>query len=182
VIFKKKVAILPVLFFLLILSTFLYLLSIDRNPSEVPSALLDKKIPLFKTNTLLTKKIFISSNELKGKISIVNFFATWCKPCRDEHPYIKKLSIIQNIKTVGINYKDNNNKTKQWLSKSGNPYSIIAIDKKGTIAIDWGVYGIPETFIIDSNGIIKYRHVGPINKKIYKKIVLMLNELQNESK
>ena len=180
--FKKKIAILPVLFFLLILSTFLYLLSIDRNPSEVPSALLDKKIPMFKTSTLLAKKIFISSNELKDKISIVNFFATWCKPCRDEHPYIKQLSNIKNIKTIGINYKDNNNKTKKWLKKFGNPYSVIAIDKKGTIAIDWGVYGIPETFIIDSSGIIKYRHVGPINKKIYKKIILIIDELQNESR
>ncbi len=176
--FKKKILILPVLFFILILIIFFYLLIIDRNPSEIPSALLNKKAPSFQTNRLLSDKNFNSESELIGKINLVNFFATWCKPCRDEHPYIQKLSNIKNIRLIGINYKDNKKKTKEWLNKFGNPYSKIAVDKNGRIAIDWGVYGIPETFIIDKNGIIKYRHVGPINKKIYKKIVLIIDNIK----
>ena len=109
---------------------------------------------------------------------IVNFFATWCKPCRDEHGYIKLLSKKNKVHIIGINYKDKNEKTVEWLKKLGNPYSRIAIDKKGNIAIDWGVYGIPETFIVNSNGIIKFRHVGQITEKIYKKINLLLAEIE----
>ncbi len=109
---------------------------------------------------------------------MVNFFATWCLPCREEHAYIKRFSDEKRIRVIGINYKDNPKKTIQWLKDMGNPYSNIPIDKNGKIAIDWGVYGIPETFIINSKGIIKYRHVGPITKKIYKKINLLIKEIE----
>ena len=108
---------------------------------------------------------------------MVNFFATWCLPCRDEHVYIKRFSDEKGIRVIGINYKDNPEKAVQWLKKLGNPYSDIAVDKNGRIAIDWGVYGIPETFVVSSKGIIKYRHIGPINKKVYKKINLLIKEI-----
>ena len=88
--------------------------------------------------------------------------------------YIKLLSSNEKLNVIGINYKDNKKKAKQWLKELGNPYSNIAIDKKGNIAIDWGVYGIPETFLINSEGIIKYKHVGPIDKKIYNMINLKI--------
>ena len=109
---------------------------------------------------------------------MVNFFASWCKPCRDEHKYIKLFSQNKKIQVVGINYKDDNQKVKEWLKKFGNPYTNIAIDKKGILAIDWGVYGIPETFVVNSKGIVKFKHIGPINKKIYKKINLIINDLE----
>ena len=173
---KKQLLILPSIFFLLILLIFFYLLIIDRNPSELPSALLNKKVPKFETESLLKDKKFISSEEFENEILLVNFFATWCKPCRDEHIYIKRFSNEKGIKVIGINYKDNPKKAIQWLKELGNPYTDIAVDKSGRIAIDWGVYGIPETFIVNSKGIIKYRHVGPITKKIYKKINLIINE------
>ena len=175
---KKKLTILPSIFFLLILITFFYLLIIERNTSEIPSNLLNKNIPQFETDSLFNDKKFISSQKFGDEIILVNFFATWCKPCRDEHVYIKRFSNEKKIKVIGINYKDNKNKTIIWLKKLGNPYSDVAIDKSGMIAIDWGVYGIPETFIVDSNKIIKYRHVGPITQKMYKKI----NQIINESK
>jgi len=175
---KKKISILPTLFFLSILLVFLYLLSIERNPTEIPSQLINKKIPTFKTNYLLNEKKIFSSEIFKKEIILVNFFATWCKPCRDEHVYIKSFANNEEIKIVGINYKDNSQKTVEWLKELGNPYNAVIEDKKGKIAIDWGVYGIPETFIIDSNGIIKYRHVGPINRKIYKKIISIVNNLK----
>jgi len=173
---KKQLLILPSIFFLLILLIFFYLLIIDRNPSELPSTLLDKNVPIFETESLLKDEKFISSKEFGNEIILVNFFATWCKPCRDEHIYIKRFLNKKGIRVIGINYKDNSKKAIQWLKELGNPYTNVAVDKSGRIAIDWGVYGIPETFIVNSKGIIKYRHVGPVTKKIYKKINLIINE------
>ena len=175
---KKKLFIIPSILFLFVLLTFFYLLIIERNPSELPSNLLNKNIPEFETESLLKNARFISSKEFGKEIILVNFFATWCKPCRDEHVYIKRFSYEKEIRVIGINYKDNPEKAVQWLKKLGNPYSDIAVDKNGRIAINWGVYGIPETFVISSKGIIKYRHIGPVTKKIYKKINLLINEME----
>ena len=173
---KKKLLILPSIFFFIILSIFLYLLIIERNPSELPSNLLNKNVPIFETESLFKNEKFISSQEFKNEIILVNFFATWCKPCRDEHGYIKRFSNKKGIKVIGVNYKDSSEKTIEWLKNLGNPYSDVLIDKNGRVAIDWGVYGIPETFVVNSKGIIKYRHVGPITNEIYKKINLIINE------
>ena len=173
---KNKLLILPSIFFAIILSIFFYLLITERNPSEIPSNLLNKNVPFFEAESLFKNEKFISSQELKNEIILVNFFATWCKPCRDEHVYIKRFSNKKGIKVIGINYKDNSKKTIEWLKNLGNPYSDVLIDKNGRVAIDWGVYGIPETFIVNSKGIIKYRHVGPITNEIYKKINLIINE------
>ena len=175
---KKQLLIIPSIFFLLILSTFFYLLIIERNPFDLPSNLLDKNVPNFETKTLLKKERFISSKEFGNEIMVVNFFASWCKPCRDEHIYIKRFSNEKGIRIIGINYKDNPKKAVKWLSSLGNPYSDVPVDKDGRIAIDWGVYGIPETFVISSKGIIKYRHIGPVTKKIYKKINLLIKDIE----
>ena len=175
---KKKILLLPLGLFLLILLTFAYLLVIDRNPQAIPSNLINKKIPNFEANSLFKEEKFIFSQELKPEIVLINFFATWCKPCRDEHLYIKKFSEQKKIRVIGINYKDDPEKTIKWLNDLGNPYSDVLLDKKGQIAIDWGVYGIPETFVVNSNGIIKYRQAGPITKKIYKKINSLIKEIK----
>ena len=175
---KKKLLIIPSILFLSILLTFFYLLIIERDPSAIPSNLLDKNIPKFETESLLRKEKFISSKEFGNEIILVNFFATWCLPCRDEHIYIKRFSNEKGIRVIGINYKDNSKKTIQWLKNLGNPYSNIPIDKNGRIAIDWGVYGIPETFVVSSKGIIKYRHIGPVTEKIYKKINLLIKKIE----
>ena len=175
---KKKLLIIPSILFLSILLTFFYLLIIERDPSTIPSNLLDKNIPKFETESLLRKERFISSKEFGNEIILVNFFATWCLPCRDEHIYIKRFSNEKGIRVIGINYKDNSKKTIQWLKNLGNPYSNVPIDKNGRIAIDWGVYGIPETFVVSSKGIIKYKHIGPVTEKIYKKINLLIKEIE----
>ena len=164
---KKQLLIFPSIIFFFILLVFFYLLIIDRDPTELPSVLIEKKVPRFEAESLLDNKKFISTEEFGNKTVIVNFFATWCKPCREEHPYIKRLSNAKGIKIIGINYKDNPQRTIKWLKELGNPYSNIAIDSNGQIGIDWGVYGLPETFIVNAEGIIKYRHVGPITKKVY---------------
>ena len=175
---KKYFLTIPFIFFLFILLIFFYLLTKERNPSELPSNLLNKKVPNFETESLFSNEKFISSNEFGNEIILVNFFATWCQPCRAEHVYIKRFADEKKIRIIGINYKDNTKKTIEWLRDLGNPYSDVPIDKNGRIAIDWGVYGIPETFIVNSKGIIKYRHVGPITKKVYKKISLLIEEIE----
>ena len=175
---KKKLLIIPFIIFSLVLLNFFYLLLKERNPSELPSNLLNKNVPKFETVSLLKNKDFVSSQEFGNEIVLVNFFATWCKPCRDEHKYIKLFSNEKKIRVMGINYKDNTDKTIKWLKNLGNPYSDIPVDKNGRIAIEWGVYGIPETFIVNSKGIIKYRHVGPITETVYKKINLLIKEIE----
>ncbi len=174
---KKKLFIIFSTIFLFILSIFFYLLMIDRDPSKLPSNLLNKNVPIFETTSLLKNKKFNSSKEFSNEVVLVNFFATWCKPCRDEHVFINFLANKDKIRVVGINYKDNSQKAIEWLKELGNPYSDVLVDKSGSLAIDWGVYGIPETFIINSKGIIKYRHVGPITKKVYQKFKLLIGEL-----
>jgi len=173
---NKHLLNIPFVLFFIMLLIFFYLLVIDRNPARIQSALLDNKVPEFEVDSLLNDEKFFSSKEFGEQIVIVNFFATWCKPCEDEHIFIKKFSDKNKLKIVGINYKDNPKKTIKWLKKLGNPYSNIALDKKGKVAIDWGVYGIPETFVVNSTGIIKYRHVGPITKNIYKKITEVIRK------
>ena len=175
---KKLLLIIPSLLFILISLLFFYVLIIERNPSEIPSNLLNKNTPTFEADALIKKEKFVSSRKFGNEIVLVNFFATWCKPCRDEHAFIKRFSNEKGIRVIGINYKDNPKKTVEWLRKLGNPYSNVPIDKDGRIAIDWGVYGIPETFVINSNGIIKYRQAGPITKKIYRKINSLIKEIK----
>ena len=175
---KKQLLIIPSILFVLILSTFFYLLIIERNPLELPSNLLDKNVPNFEAESLLKNENFVSSKEFGNEIPLVNFFATWCGPCRDEHVYIKRFADEKGIRVIGINYKDSSGNAIEWLKNLGNPYSDVPVDKNGRIAIDWGVYGIPETFIVNSKGIIKYRHVGAITKKIYKKINLLIKEIK----
>ena len=125
----------------------------------------------------MKNEIFISSEEFGHEKVLVNFFATWCKPCVEEHKFIKHF-FEEDIKIIGINYKDNPKKTIKWIKNLGNPYSNIILDKNGLIAIDWGVYGIPETFIVNSKGIIRYRHVGPVTERNYNKIRLLIKKIQ----
>ena len=176
---KKKILIFPFIAFLFVLLVFFYLLVIERDPSELPSVLIDKKVPIFETEYLLNKKKFISKNEFDSEITLVNFFATWCGPCREEHVYLQRLSDEKGLKIIGVNYKDNPNKAIKWLEELGNPYSDVIVDSKGHIGIDWGVYGIPETFIVDSKGIIKYRLVGSITKKNYNAFYSKIKEIED---
>ena len=175
---KTKILIFPFITFFFVLLVFFYLLVIERDPSELPSVLIDKKVPEFETESLLNKKKFISKSEFGSETTLVNFFATWCAPCRDEHVYIKRLSDEKGLKIIGVNYKDDLNKAVKWLKELGNPYSDVIVDNKGQIGIDWGVYGIPETFIVNSKGVIKYRHIGPVTKEIYKKINLLIEKIE----
>ena len=177
---NKKIFLIPGVLFFLLISVFFYLLLIDRNPSELPSMLINKEAPQFKAESLFNEKTIISNTEFGEEIVLVNFFATWCLPCRAEHPFIKKLSNEPGIKLIGINYKDKNEIAKKWLNEMGNPYSKVGVDKNGSIAIDWGLYGIPETYVVDKNGIVQYKYIGPITKKTYKQFYSQIKKLKNE--
>ena len=173
---KKKILIIPSIIFFFILFVFFYLIIIDRNPSELPSALINKKAPIFKARTLLDDNIFVSEQEFGHETIIVNFFATWCKPCLDEHVHLMRLAKEKNLRIVGINYKDNSKKTIKWLKELGNPYSHVLIDSDARLGIEWGVYGMPETFIVNSKGTIKYRLVGPITQRNYNAFNIKIKE------
>ena len=166
---KKYFLIIPSIIFFIIVAIFFYFLIEERNPSEIPSALIKKEVPIFETSSLLNKKSFLSAKEFNNEVILVNFFASWCVPCRVEHTFMQSLS-NEGIKIIGINYKDDPQQAIKWLEELGNPYSNVAIDSNGRIAIDWGVYGIPETFIVNNYGKIVYKHVGPITVRDLKKI------------
>ena len=157
---------------------FLYFLIVKDNPTELPSVFINKKAPKFETLSLLSNNKFLYDKEFNNELKIVNFFSSWCIPCVAEHKYIDQLSKDKGIKVIGINYKDDPKKAIQWLKTLGNPYSDVPIDKNGRIAIDWGVYGIPETFVVNSKGIIKYRHVGPVTNKAFKKINFLIKNIK----
>ena len=173
---KKFFLFIPLVIFCFVVLAFFYRFSIDRSPNEIPSVLINKKAPIFETTSLLENKKFISTEVFGSNITLVNFFATWCIPCREEHSNIQRLSNEKGIKVIGINFKDDPIKVIEWLEELGNPYSIIGVDREGSIGIDWGVYGLPETFIINKNHIIKYRQVGPITDKDYNEFYFKIME------
>ena len=131
------------------------------NPREVPSPLIGKPAPKFELPLLLQDGSF-SNKDLIGHVTLVNVWASWCFACRQEHEVVKQLS-RQGVRIIGLNYKDEASDAKQWLAKLGNPYQAIAADRDGRIAIDWGVYGAPETFLIDQQGIIRHKVIGPLS-------------------
>ena len=173
---KKVFLFFPFIIFFIFVIIFFYFLIIDRNPSEIPSALIQKNVPVFTTSSLFEKNEFISTREFGEKITIVNFFASWCTPCRIEHSYLKRLSEDKKIKIIGINYKDDPQLAIEWLEEKGNPYNNVAVDSNGQIAINWGVYGIPETFIVNTNKIILHRIVGPITEKKLDELYSIINK------
>ena len=131
------------------------------NPRLVPSPLIGKPAPEFELPLLLQEGSF-SNKDLIGHVTLVNVWASWCFACRQEHEVVKQLS-REGVRIIGLNYKDEASDAKQWLAKLGNPYQAIVADRDGRAAIDWGVYGAPETFLIDQQGIIRHKVIGPLS-------------------
>lgn len=148
------------------------------NPGEVPSALIGKPVPEFSLPPLplpeSDARPGLSSADLKGAPSLVNTFASWCIPCKAEHPLLQRLADSKAIAIYAVNYKDKSEDAVGWLRELGNPYARIGADSDGRVAIDWGVYGVPESFIVDSQGIIRYRHVGPLTLRDLDETILPL--------
>ena len=162
----------PLLVFLL-LAGFLAI-GLNKDPREVPSPFIDKPAPTFKLEQLHDAAASFTPEDMKGKVWLLNVWASWCVSCRVEHPLLVDMSKKRLVPIVGLNYKDKRGEGMQWLARFGNPYSLSAFDVDGRVGIDYGVYGVPETFVIDKQGIIRYKQIGPITPEALEKTLLPL--------
>ncbi len=161
----------PLLAFLALAGLLYKGLSLD--PREVPSPLIDKPAPTFSLPRLQQPEVLLGNADFAGKVSLFNVWATWCVACRQEHPVLMELA-QRGIPIYGLNYKDVRSDAQRWLQRFGNPYLANAFDEEGRVGIDWGVYGTPETFIVDKQGIIRHKHIGPLTQKSVDEEILPL--------
>lgn len=134
------------------------------NPREVPSPFIGKPAPAFELPKLYEEGETISDKDMLGKVWVLNVWASWCVSCRAEHEVVSRFASMDKVDFVGLNYKDESPDAKAWLKRFGNPYSAIAVDLEGRVGIDWGVYGVPESFVVDKKGIIRHKFTGPIDE------------------
>jgi cytochrome c biogenesis protein CcmG/thiol:disulfide interchange protein DsbE len=146
-----------------------FAVGLTRDPSVLPTALLDRPAPQFEAPPLSPAKPGLATSDLKGEPMLVNVWASWCVPCRVEHPVLTRLA--REVPVLGLNYKDKPEDARRFLAELGDPYRRVGTDPAGRIAIDWGVYGVPETFVIDGEGRIRHRHVGPLTEEIVAKTI-----------
>ena len=151
-----------------------FAVGLTKDPHEVPSPLIDKPAPAFKLAELHDADKVFTPEEMKGKVWMLNVWASWCVSCRVEHPLLVDMSKRQSVPIVGLNYKDAREAGVKWLDKLGNPYVLSAYDVDGKVGIDYGVYGVPETFVIDKQGVIRYKQIGPITPEALDKTILPL--------
>jgi cytochrome c biogenesis protein CcmG/thiol:disulfide interchange protein DsbE len=171
--FRLVLMLLPLVLFGALAVIFYAQLKSGKDNSTIPSALIGKKAPQFTLPTVAGMEREgvaldgFGSTELAGRISIVNVWASWCVPCRQEHPVLMELAKDGRVQMLGINYKDKPENARRFLGQLGNPFAAIGSDPNGRAAIDWGVYGIPETFIVGPDGTIRHKHVGPIGPQTH---------------
>ena len=148
------------------------------NPREVPSPLIGKAAPAFELPLLLAPDKKFSEKDMLGRVWILNVWASWCPPCLVEHPVVTRIAQSGLAPVVGLNYKDARDEALPWLARNGNPYRLIAYDANGRIGIDYGVYGVPETYVIDRKGVIRYKHIGPLTADVVQqKVEPLLKQL-----
>jgi len=152
---------------------------LTRDPREIPSPFIDKPAPAFKLPQLHDAAKPFAPEDMKGRVWMLNVWASWCVSCRVEHPLLVEMSKRNIVPIVGLNYKDQRDAGVQWLTRFGNPYVLSAYDLDGRVGIDYGVYGVPETFVIDKQGVVRYKQIGPITPEaLEKKILPLLKKLQ----
>lgn len=149
-------------------------IGLTLNPREVPSPLIGKPVPEFSLPPVKGRTLGLSSADLKGEVSLVNVFASWCVACRSEHPLLMALEQQGVVPIHGLNYKDRPQDAEKWLGELGDPYTRTGADINGRVGIDWGVYGVPETFVIDRQGRIAYKQIGPVTPEVLEKTILPL--------
>ncbi len=145
-----------------------------RDPSAIPSALIGKPVPEFTLPPVKGRTLGLASADLSGEVSLVNVFASWCTACREEHPVFMQLKANGIVPIHGLNYKDQPDDAARWLNTMGDPYTRTGADRNGRVAIDWGVYGVPETFVITRDGRIAYKHIGAVTPKVLEDTLLPL--------
>ena len=167
---------LPLVIFVLLVGFLAAGLSL--NPREVPSPLIGKPAPAFSLPRLDAPGQTLSAQDLRGKVWVLNVWASWCAPCRQEHPLIAELAKSGGAPVYGLNYKDKPADATAWLGQLGNPYTATVSDVEGLVGIDYGVYGVPETFVIDKGGVIRLKHIGPMTPEALRdKVLPMLRKL-----
>lgn len=155
---------------------------IGKDTTTLESALIGKPVPAFSLQDLHDAGLEHSNEVLRGKVQLLNVWGTWCPACRDEHPDLLRLAKEKGVSIVGLNYKDNREDAQGWLNRLGDPYSTSLYDPKGTLGFDLGVYGAPETFVIDADGVVRYRHVGVVNQRVWEETLLpVINEAKGNS-
>lgn len=142
------------------------------DPHHLPSELVGKPLPQFKLADVNNPQRSITSEDLLGEVTLLNVWATWCPSCVAEHPQLMKIASEGSVRLVGVNYNDDVSKAQQWLRQLGDPYWVSVADTRGTLGIDLGVYGAPETFLMDASGVIRFRHVGVVTDRIWKDTLL----------
>jgi len=159
---------LPAFFFALLVAV-LYV-GVQRAPQKtvIPSALIGKPAPVFTLPVLGSPGEF-SESAMRGRWYLLNVWGTWCPECLNEHDMLLEIARSETLPMVGLNWKDEDSAAMSWLSQLGDPYDVVAVDRDGEVAIDWGVYGAPETFLVDPAGIVVYKHVGPLNREVWQK-------------
>jgi len=169
----------PLAFFIAL--TALLAVGLKLDPKKVPSPFIGKSAPAFELPKLTAAAENISPADMKGKVWLLNVFASWCVSCRAEHAVITRLIADTKVEVIGLNYKDQDVDAKRWLAQFGNPYYAIAVDIEGRTGIDWGVYGVPETFVIDKKGIIRLKHIGPVDSESARtEIIPLIEQLRKE--
>lgn len=159
-----KKLLIPLVLFLL-LAAFLYV-GLSRDPREVPSPLIGRQAPAFSASVLADPARRLGRDDLVGKVWVLNVWASWCGACRDEHPLLMAWSREQRVTLIGLDYKDQRAAGQAWLADGGNPYADSLFDPDGRIGMDWGVYGVPETFVIDKTGIVRFKHIGALTPAV----------------
>jgi len=172
--------------FLIPLSVFMLLLvllgiGLTLDPREVPSPFIGKPAPAFSLPTVHAPEQVLTTGQFTGQVSLLNVWASWCVSCRQEHPLLLELARQGIVPIYGLNYKDDRDNALSWLARLGNPYQVSAFDADGRVGIDWGVYGVPETFVIDKKGVIRHKQTGPLTAEILKgKLLPLIRQLQGE--
>lgn len=156
------------------------LIGLHRDPREVPSPLINKPAPDFQLQQLREPTKMFAAKEMRGKVWLLNFWGTWCVACREEHPVLVKYSKTNEVPIYGVDYKDDRAAAIQLLAEEGNPYTITASDPEGRTSIDYGVYGAPESYLIDKNGVIRFKQIGPITDEVWNNKILPLARQLNQ--
>ncbi|MDO6782486.1 DsbE family thiol:disulfide interchange protein [Neptunomonas phycophila] len=176
---KRLFLFIPLVVFIALGALFWKGLTLD--PTELPTALLNKPVPAFSLPALAAEDGLLTQESLKGKPALLNVWATWCPTCKEEHAQLNKIAREEGVTIYGINYKDERAAANDWLARYSNPYVLNIYDEAGSLGLDLGVYGAPETYVLDSNGIIRYRHVGAVDQAVWEQLRSIMKQVSEPS-